>query len=191
MSFYSSKELAKIGFRALGENVKISRKASIYGAENICIGNNVRIDDFCILSAGSKGISLGSFIHVAAYSSIIGQEKVELSDFSGLSARVSIYSSSDDYSGKWMTNPTISDDFTCVTHAPVFIGRHVIIGAGSVILPGAILEDGVAVGSLSLVKGRCLRFGVYFGSPAKRISGRKENLLELETRFLASLNHSD
>jgi dTDP-4-amino-4,6-dideoxy-D-glucose acyltransferase len=191
MAFHSREELAAIGFQTLGDNVSISRKASIYGAPNIRLGSNVRIDDFCILSAGSGGITIGSFIHIAAYSSIVGHEKVELSDFSNLSARVSIYSSSDDFSGNWMTNPTVPPEFTGVTHAPVFIGRHVIIGAGSLVLPGAILENGVAVGGLSLVRGRCLEFGIYSGVPARRKSERKRNLLELEKRLLASLDRTD
>jgi dTDP-4-amino-4,6-dideoxy-D-glucose acyltransferase len=187
VSYLSNSELFDLGFAALGENVKISRKASIYGAGQISIGNNVRVDDFCILSAGVGGISIGSFIHVAAYSSLIGKERIELSDFSGLSARVSVYSSSDDYSGMWMTNPTVPDEFTGVKHAPVTLGRHVIIGTGAVILPGAILEDGVAVGALSLINGRCREFGVYFGAPAKRVSERKRNLLSLEEALLKSL----
>jgi hypothetical protein len=54
-------------------------------------------------------------------------------------------------------------------------------------LPGAILEDGVAVGALSLVKGRCLEFGVYVGSPASRVADRKRSLLELEKKLLASI----
>ena len=57
------------------------------------------------------------------------------------------------------------------------IGQHAIVGAGSVILPGATLEDGVAVGALSLIKWACREFGVYFGAPAKRVSERKRNLL--------------
>ena len=187
MSFFSDAELFDLGFASLGENVKISRKASIYGAGQISIGNNVRVDDFCILSAGVGGISIGSFIHIAAYSSLIGKERIELKDFSGLSARVSVYSSSDDYSGRWMTNPTIPDEFTGVKHAIVTLGRHVIVGAGSVVLPGATLEDGVAVGALSLINGRCREFGVYFGAPAKRVSERKRNLLLLEDEFLALL----
>jgi acetyltransferase-like isoleucine patch superfamily enzyme len=187
MSFMSDKELSDLGFKSIGENVKISHKASIYGADKISLGNNVRIDDFCILSAGQDGISLGSFIHIAAYSSIIGKARIEFKDFSGLSARVSVYSSSDDYTGRWMTNPTVPEDFTGVKHAPVIIGKHVIVGAGSVILPGAILEEGVAVGALSLVKGRCLEFGVYVGSPANRVAERKRSLLELEKKLLASI----
>lgn len=85
-----------------------------------------------------------------------------------------------------MTNPTISDEFTHVIDAPVTIGKHAIVGAGSVILPGSILESGVAVGALSLVKGRCKEFGVYFGIPARRISERKRNVLVLENELIAS-----
>ena len=183
MSFLSDKELSDLSFESIGENVKISHKASIYGAEKISLGNNVRIDDFCILSAGQGGILIGSFIHIAAYSSIIGKARIELKNFSNISARVSIYSSSDDFTGQWMTNPTVPENFTGVEHAPVLIGKHVIVGAGSVILPGAILEAGVAVGALSLVKGRCLEFGVYVGSPARRVSERKRHLLELEQQL--------
>lgn len=48
-SFYSEEELRSIGLKSYGKNVLISRFARIYGAESISIGNNVRIDDFCIL----------------------------------------------------------------------------------------------------------------------------------------------
>lgn len=190
MAYLSEKELHALGLNNFGKNVKISTRASIYRAERISIGNHVRIDDYCVISAGDGGIFIGSYVHIAVYSSLIGREKIELSDFSGLSARVSIYSSSDNYSGKYMTNPTVPDEYTGVHHMPVSLGRHVIIGTGSVILPGTVLEDGVAVGALSLVKGRCREFGIYSGTPAKRISERKKNLLELETKFISS-THSE
>ncbi len=187
MSFFSDAELFDLGFKSLGQNVKISRKASIYGADRISIGSNVRVDDFCILSAGEGGISIGSFIHIAAYSSLIGKEHIELMDFCNISSRVSIYSNNDDYSGCWMTNPTVPKDFTGVMHAPVFIGKHSIVGAGSVILPGVSLEQGVAVGALSLIKEHCREFGVYCGVPAKRVSERNRNFLVREEEFLALL----
>jgi galactoside O-acetyltransferase len=68
------------------------------------------------------------------------------------------------------------------------LGRHVIVGSGTVILPGSRLEEGVAVGALSLVTKDCLAFGVYAGNPAKRIKERKRDLLVLEQRFLADSN---
>lgn len=85
-----------------------------------------------------------------------------------------------------MTNPTVPSKFTDVTHADVFFGKHVIVGCGSIILPGVTLEEGVAVGALSLVNKRCKTFGIYTGNPAHRFKERKRDLLEIEKKFIAS-----
>src|ERR1700693_982667 len=160
MSFHSAQALADLGLRAYGDDVKISTKASLHNAKNIRIGSHVRIDDFCVLSAGDGGIELGNFIHVGVFSSLIGAGRITLRDFCDLSSRTSIYSSNDDYSGVHMTNPTVPPEFTGVEYAAVTVGRHVIIGAGSVLLPGVTLEEGVAVGALSLIKQNCQAFGI-------------------------------
>lgn len=185
MALLTEQQLTAIGFKAIGHNVRISDKASIYNAANISIGDNVRIDDFVVLSAGVGGIFIGSNIHIAVFSSIIGAEKVTLKDFCNISSRVSIYSSSDDYSGSTMSNPTIPEKYKTVTSMPVTIGRHVIIGCGTVVLPGANLHDGVAVGALSLLNASCEKFTVYAGVPAKKIKLRQQTLLELEKAYLS------
>lgn len=187
MGFLTKDAIDKLGFASVGKNVQISDKASFYGNSRISIGSNVRIDDFCILSAGTDGIKLGNYIHIAAYCSLIGKATIKLDDFSGLSSRVSIYSSSDDYSGEYMTNPTVPSEFTNVIHGAVYIGRHVIVGSGTIILPNVTLEDGVAVGALSLVTKNCLRLGTYVGNPAKKIKVRKDNLFDLENKLLKSI----
>ncbi|TAM59933.1 MAG: acyltransferase [Rhodanobacter sp.] len=184
-SHMSDAELGVLGLASCGHNVLISRKASIYGAGRIHIGNNVRIDDFSILSAGDGGIHIGNYVHIASYASVVGREKIQMSDFSGISSRVCVYSSSDDYSGNALTNPTVPPDYTAVRHAPVLLGRHTIVGAGSVILPGVILHDGVAIGALALVTHDCAEFGVYAGVPARRISARSRHLLILESQMAA------
>lgn len=188
MSFYTEEELAALGFARVGRNVQISRKASFYGASRIEIGDYSRIDDFCVLSAGPAGISIGRNVHIAVFCSLIGAERIELGDFAGLSSRVSIYSSNDDYSGRWMTNPTVPAEYTNVTSKPVRLERHVIVGAGSIILPGVVVGEGTAIGSMSLVKRSCDPFSIYSGSPAKRMMARKTAFLELERRLLESEN---
>lgn len=177
--------IEKMGFASVGRNVMISERASFYRCAQISIGDDVRIDDFCVLSAGDGGIDIGSHVHLAVYSSLIGKGRITLSDFCNISSRVSIYSSSDDYSGATMTNPTVPERYKNVTHADVFIGRHVIVGSGSVVLPGVRLGEGVAVGALSLVRESCAEFGIYAGSPAKYLRPRSRHLLELEKDFLA------
>lgn len=188
MAFIPQGTLNKMGFAHLGENVLISDKASIYNCKEISIGSNVRIDDFCVLSAGVGGIKLGDYIHIAVYTSLIGAGKITLSDFCNISSRVGIYSSNDDYSGSTMTNPMVLDDYKSVANENVSLGRHVIVGSGSIILPGVIAEEGVAVGALSLVNKKCEAFGVYAGNPAHRIKERKRNLLDLEKEFLSRVN---
>ena len=186
MAILGREAIEALGFAFVGENVQISDRASFYGANRISLGSNVRIDDFCVLSAGVGGISIGDYVHIAVYSSLIGAGKVSLSDFCNISSRVAIYSSNDDYSGAAMTNPMVPNEYTGVTHADVFLDKHVIVGSGSVILPGVTLEEGVAVGALSLVQKNCEAFGIYAGNPARRIKDRKRDLLELEQRLIAS-----
>ena len=183
MSFYSAKELQTLGLASFGEDVKISKKASIYNPGHISVGNHVRIDDFCVLSAGAGGIEIGDYVHIAVFCLLIGAGKIAVRDFVNLSSRVSIYSSNDDYSGRYLTNPTVPATYTGVTHDDVLIGRHAIIGSGSVVLPGVELEEGVTIGSLSLVKTKCHSFAIYAGIPARRIRERKRDLLELEKQL--------
>lgn|SRR5574343_660751 len=185
MAMLTCDAIAAMGFASVGRNVQISDRASFYGANRISIGSNVRIDDFCVLSAGEGGIVIGNYVHIAVFASLIGAAKITLSDFCNISSRVSIYSSNDDYSGTSLTNPTVPDEFKLVSHAPVYLGKHVIVGSGSVILPGMRLEEGVAIGALSLVTTHCEAFGIYVGNPAKRIRDRKQELLALEKRLLS------
>ncbi len=183
MPFYSKQELQTLGLASFGKDVRIAKKSSIYNPGRISMGNHVRIDDFCVLSAGEGGIEIGDYVHIAVYCSLIGAGKIKLNDFCNLSSRVSIYSSNDDYTGKYLTNPTVPAEFTGVEHAKVVLGKHVIIGSGAVVLPGICLDDGVAVGALSLVTKDCQAFGIYGGTPARRIGERRRDLLELEIQL--------
>lgn len=180
MAMLTEEHLLGTGFLSLGKNILVSDRATFYGISRISIGDNVRIDDFCVISAGSDGIAIGNHVHIACFCSLIGAARITLSDFSGLSSRVSIYSSSDDYSGNALTNPTVPAQYTNVQHGNVLLGRHVIIGSGSVILPGCTLDDGAAVGALSLVNKDLAAFGIYSGHPARRIGERSHRLQDLE-----------
>lgn len=186
-SFYSTQELNEIGFKSLGENVLISKKCSIYSPDNIIIGNNVRIDDFCILSGK---IELGSYIHIAAYCGLYGGDKgIKMKDFSCLSSRCVVYAVSDDYSGEALTNPTIDDEYRNVTSSKVIIGKHVVIGSNSTILPGVKIGDGSSVGSCSLVTKSCDTWGIYVGIPVKKIKDRSKKILELEQKMKKEKNN--
>lgn len=185
-SFYSEKELQKIGFRSLGKNVCISKKASIYSPHKISIGSNVRIDDFCVLSGN---ITLGNHIHIAVYCALFaGDSGITLKDFTTLSSRCVIYAKTDDYSGNALISPTVPDEYTNIFSAPVTLHKHVVIGTGTSIMPGVTIGEGTAVGSMSLVKHSIDAWGIYAGIPCKKIKDRSQKLLELEENLKTSPN---
>lgn len=181
-SFYSREELLELGFKSLGENVLISRKTSIYGSKNITIGDNVRIDDFCILSGK---ITIGKHVHIAAYAALFaGDEGIELNDFVGVSSRSTIYAVTDDYSGEFLTNPTVPDEVRNVIGGPVILERHSIIGSSTLILPNVRVKEGAAIGGCSLVLKDCEAWTIYAGTPAKIIKDRSKNILKLESKVI-------
>jgi galactoside O-acetyltransferase len=181
--YYGDDELHGAGFRSLGKNVRIHQDVNIHGLENISIGSNVRIDAFASIIATGP-VKIGSYVHIASYTLLSAGEGITLADFSGLSQGVKIYTRSDDYSGHALTNPCVPAAYRRPSSGAVTLQRHVIVGAGSVILPGVTIAEGASVGALSLVTKDLPSWGIYFGSPARRIGQRARHLLELERQLL-------
>lgn len=177
--FYTEDQLKQVGFKSYGKNVLISNKVSIYSPHNIEIGDNVRIDDYCVISA-SKSLKIGKYVHIGCFTSIIGAGSIAIGDYCGISARVSIFSSNDDYTGLYMTNPMVPKQFTRVSHEPVLIKKHSIVGAGSVILPNTVVNEGVSIGSLSLINGEYESYSAYSGNPATKVGKRQKRFLKYE-----------
>lgn len=185
--YYTENELQQAGFRHLGSNVRIAKNCVIVGIENIEIGNNVRIDGYSTLAAAGGYIRIGSYVHIGGYCFLSGGAGITLEHFSGLSQGVRLYSKTDDYSGACMTNPTVPAEFTNCIGRPIHLERHVIVGSGSIVLPGVTIEEGTAVGALTLVSKTLAAWGVYAGSPARRIKSRSKALLRAESELLEGL----
>jgi galactoside O-acetyltransferase len=107
-----------------------------------------------------------------------------IDDYSGLSSGVRVFTGNDDYSGQWMTHPTVPGAYRKPLRSYVRIEKHVIVGANTVILPGVTIGEGVAIGANSLIKKDCEPWTVYFGTPARAVKARpREKILELESRL--------
>lgn len=182
MAYLLESELQNMGFKSFGKNVKISDKASIYNCDQIEIGDNSRIDDFCVVSGN---VVIGRNVHLAPFCLVAGGEKgILIEDFCGLAYQVQVFTQSDDYSGKTMTNPTIPEEYKKEFKKEIVIKKHSIVGAGSIIMPGVILEEGTSVGAMSLVRKNTESWSICIGNPAKKIKNRSKELLNLEAEFL-------
>lgn len=173
-SYYSEKELPALGLKSYGNNVKISRYAHFYCPNQISIGDNVRIDDFCIISGN---VTLGSNIHISAYVALYGSMGIEMEDYTGVSPMSTIYSAMDDFSGDYLIGPIHSQVSTNVTGGKVTIKRYSQIGTHCVVFPNLTIEEGTVVGAKSLVNKNLESWSVYWGVPANKKKNRNKGLL--------------
>ncbi len=182
VAYLDDDALIAAGFRSLGANVRISDKASIYDADRISIGDNTRIDDFCVLSGT---ITIGRNVHIAVFCNLAGgRAGITVCDFAGISYGSHLVAQSDDYSGATMTGPTVPAEFKHETSEPIYIGRHTILGTNTVVLPGVTVPDGVSAGAHTLFTKSVEPWSVYVGSPAHRVKAREQGLLEMERNYL-------
>lgn len=169
-SFYNNEELARLGLKKYGEDVLISRKCSIYGGENIEIGDNVRIDDFCILSGNIK---IGSHIHISAYVALYGAKGIIMEDYTGISPRSTIFTAMDDFSGGYLIGPIHDNNLTNVTGGPVILRKYSQIGANCIVFPNVEFGEGSVSGAMSLISQSLKSWSVNIGIPAKYLKDRK------------------
>ena len=177
-SFYTNDELLDIGFKYIGRKVLISRKASIYSPENISIGDNVRIDDFTILSASGGSIEINNHIHIAAFCNLIGKGGIVMEDYSGLSSRVSLYSATDDFSGNYLIGPIMEESCINVITGRIKLEKYCQIGTSSSVFPNVVVGEGSILGAHSFTKSNIQPWEIHAGTPAKFLKKRKSGLLK-------------
>lgn len=186
--YLTETDLADLGVGAVGAHVRVHETCVIVGLEAMRFGSNVRVDPFAVLTAAGGTLTVGDFVHLSSHLFLSAGAGVEIGDFVALSVGVKLFSRSDDYSGEYLTNPTVPAEYTAPPPAsPVRIGRHVIVGAGAVILPEVELGEGAAVGANSLVSRSLEPWGIYAGTPAARVRERGSGLLAHEASLRAAL----
>ena len=190
MEYYSQDEIIKLGIRISGKNVRLSKDIRVFGAGKITIGDNVRIDAFCILATGDNGyINIGSHIHIASDVALYGGGGIRLDDFCTISSKCTLYSVSDDYSGDYLIGPQISEEYLQVEKKPISLEKYSAIGAHSLVLPGTILREGSVLGAMSLATKELHAWKIYAGIPARFIKDRKKDLIEKAETFKKNMDY--
>lgn len=189
MAFLSEDALRAMGFAALGRNVLISDKAAIYNADRIRIGNNSRIDDFCVVSGR---VEIGRNSHFSPFCLVNGGTAgIFVGDFVGLSYGTKVFAHTDDYSGAALIGPTVPKAYTNVRAEPVHICDHVVSGAGSIIGAGVTVAEGTALGAATLILKSTEPWSIYVGSPARRLRERSRDMLACAAAYLADETEGD
>ena len=176
--------------RRCGSNVTIGKTVRIRYPELVEIADNVIIDDFSYISTA---LVIDGHVHISAGAKIIGGKTaiVRFESFSTLAPNVVLAAGSDDYIAGVAT-PMVPKEYKGnAVIGSIAIGRHCIVGAGTVVLPNVRMHEGAAVGALSLVKGDLEPWTLYAGIPAKPLRQRdRDRILSLEMQYLHGDGHN-
>lgn len=172
-------------FREIGDKVVIYDPVTIIKPEVITLKSNIIISEYVYL-AGGQGTYLGNYIHLSAHSVISGGGVFVAEDFVGLSAGVTIITGSEDIMGKGLTNPTVPLAYRAYYRSHVILKKHAFLATNVIVHPGVTIGEGAVVGSGSVVTKDLEPWGVYVGTPAKRIRDRdRDTMLRLEEELRA------
>jgi acetyltransferase-like isoleucine patch superfamily enzyme len=157
------------GYNALGKNrplTRISNTVIMWHPEKIDIEDNIFISHYTILdgTGGLKikeGSQIGAWVGIFTHSShisirLLGRNYMKMSEYNKPGYVIE----------------------------PVEIGKYVIIGAGSVILPGVKVGDHSIISAGSVVHKDVPSFSVVLGSPARVIA----NTIDLDLKEYEKIN---
>lgn len=140
-------------FAALGKGSEISGRIRVYSPQNLFVGNDVRVNEGCILNA---------------------RKRLEIGDGTRLSPGVIINTGYLNMESYYLNRSHQSK--------PVSIGKGVWICSGAIVNPGVRIDDGAIVAAGAVVTKDVGAFQVVAGVPAKEIGVVPESARSLQKK---------
>lgn len=155
----------------LGEGALVYPMAKIVKPEVVEIGDYSTIDDFVFINGG-QGVQIGKHVHLASFVSVIGGGRFVASDHSGVSCGSRIVTGTNLNDGHM--SASAPRDLQSLEIGSVILERDAFVGTNCVLHPNVLMREGSVLGSNSLLLEDTEPWGIYVGSPAKRIGDREK-----------------
>lgn len=168
-----------------GENVRLYQLAKLECPEMIEIDDHVMIFDFAFLN-GRKSLKIGKYSCITWHCVIEGGANIKIGDRCFLGPGAKILSSTYDFHGLY-TSQFLPDGAFNIRYGDINIEDDAYIGAGAVVMPGVTVGAGAIVGANAFVNKNLDPWGIYVGSPCKKIGDRRKPSKECE-EILKKLN---
>ena len=166
-----------------GKDVRIFEKAQLIKPDSISLGDHSQVDDF-VWILGGQGVEIGRRVHISAFSSIAGGGKCDIEDYASVAIGCRIITGTDDFSGRHLINPCVPLEYRNVTRSFVRICRFATLATNVIVTPGVTIGEGVLVMAGSMVTKDLGEWGIYLGTPPKRIAERDAELIKNMARDL-------
>lgn len=164
-----------------GEGVRLYPLCKMIRAENAELDNNCQIFDNVFIDAG-KSLKIGKYSTVTWQVIIEGGAKTKIGD------RVFVGPGT-----KLLTSTFKLNGFYAVEHLPegcqeteygdIILEDDAYIGAAYTIMPGITIGEGAVVGTNSLVNKDLEPWGIYVGTPCKKIGVREKPTSERQEKL--------
>jgi acetyltransferase-like isoleucine patch superfamily enzyme len=155
-----------------GKDVRIYPLAKIAKAEVVELDDNCQLFDFVFIYGGGF-VKIGKYSTIAFQALIEGFGETDIGDRVLIGVGVKIITSVNEHNGFRMVDH-LSEGQAKLIIGRTTIGDDVSIGAGSIILPKVTIGEGVVIGANSLVTKDLDPWGIYVGSPCRKIGDRQK-----------------
>ena len=158
--------------KSCGEGVKLNQFAKIVKPEVVELGDHCRICDFGFIYGGT-GVKIGKYTDFQPHTTIWGGGECVIGDRVSTGPGTTFLTATYSYAPGMKMVDGLGDGNTKTLGGKCEIGNDVYIGANCVIMPVKIGE-GAVVGAGSFVNKDLEPWGVYVGSPARKIAEREK-----------------
>ena len=156
-----------------GVGVKIYPCAKICSPERVEIGGHTRLCDYALIHPEQGQITIGRYCDFEPYSLIWGAGRMIIGDFVNFGPGMKIMGNSYEYRDGDIAVGTVEQTHSSIINGDLVIEDHVYFGADVTVLAGVHkIGEGAFVGAQALVTHDLEPWGVYVGSPARKIGER-------------------
>lgn len=155
-----------------GKNVRVYSLAKILNPECAIIGDEVRILDYAFIDA-KESFRIGKHSIVCWHCVIEGHANIRIGDRCFIGPGTKVLGSTYEFNG-YYTNEHLPENVRATQYGDINIENDAYIGANSVIMPGVTIGEGAVVGSNAFVNKDLEPWGIYVGSPARKVGEREK-----------------
>ncbi len=166
-------ENVKSKLRSCGHDVRIYPMAKIAFPHVVDLSDHCRIRDFSFIFAG-KGVKIGQYSDIQPHVVIWGGGETIIGDRVSVGPGTVLLSAVYSHAEGLKMVDGLSDGSTQALYGKLTIEDDVYIGANCTLMPNITIGEGAVIGASSFVNKDAEPWGIYAGSPAKKIGERKK-----------------
>ena len=145
--------------------------AKICNPQVVELDDNCRVCDFVFIWGG-RGVQIGKHCDIQPHATVWGGGSLEVGDRVSIGVGSVLLTGRYSHEGGLKMVDGLGEDDAKALYGKLTIGTDAYIGARCTLMPDIIIGEGAILGAASFVNKDCEPWGIYVGSPAKKIGMR-------------------